>query len=564
MRQIRDREQQFALLRIQRIGITADLVDAVADAAHLGLDGAGVLTLLLRHADLLADAVAVALQLLPLRFHRTTMLIDREHLVHHRHRELAATRGEALLHMIGLFADESDVEHKARIVAEESRLSSRAGIAEPARILPMPVLAHGVPLHRVVISEIIFALGEIFIRRSHADKVIERGFKIHRKWGARDRRLFAESVYDIVRWWRWLWHLAGLPDDLCLKTEAVDEARLWRVWAAYWIDRHQEVPPFPETLMVTAANVRERKEATVAPAIRAALPDWLYDLGSSELGGAWPAMVEALNQTAPVDLRVNTLKTTLRDLQHEFHQLGIEAKPVQGIADALRLRERKNLFTTALFKDGMFELQDAASQRIAPFLQAEPGMRVVDACAGAGGKTLHLAALMQNKGRIISLDIHQWKLDELKRRSRRNGAGIIETRLIEDTRTIKRLARSADRVLLDVPCSGLGVLRRNPDTKWKLSVEELARLRDVQREILESHSRMVKPGGKLVYATCSILPEENEKQVRAFMEKNSDAWTLEEEMSLRPGDDDGDGFYAARLVRKAGAAEEKEPAPDEP
>jgi 16S rRNA (cytosine967-C5)-methyltransferase len=407
-----------------------------------------------------------------------------------------------------------------------------------------------VKLPRIVIAEVVAALAEVFVRARHADKVIERAFKAHKKWGARDRRLFAGSVYDIVRWWRWHWHLAGLPDEECLNKDAITEMRLWQVWGAYWVSREGEWAPFAECRAVSAASVRVQAGAEVPPAVRAAFPDWLYELGEREIGPEWPRMVRALNQTAPVDLRVNTLKISLRDLQEILHRDAIEAGPVRGVPEALRLRERKNLFTTVAFKEGLFELQDVASQRIAPFLEVEPGMRVIDACAGAGGKTLHIAALMQNKGRIIALDIHKWKLEELRRRARRNGAGIIEVRLVEDAKSIKRLSLSADRVLIDVPCSGLGVLRRNPDTKWKLSAEELERLQIVQRDILRSHSRMVKPGGKLVYATCSVLPAENERQVQAFLGDHGDEWTLEEEVHLWPGETGGDGFYAARMVRR--------------
>jgi 16S rRNA (cytosine967-C5)-methyltransferase len=157
---------------------------------------------------------------------------------------------------------------------------------------------------------------------------------------------------------------------------------------------------------------------------------------------------------------------------------------------------------------------------------------------------------MKNKGRIIAMDIHEWKLKELRKRAGRSGADIIEARLIEDTKAIKRLAGDADRVLLDVPCSGLGVLRRNPDAKWKLSPAEIDRLQKLQAEILLSHSRMVKPGGKLVYATCSILPGENQNQVAAFLAAQPPGlWTLEEEITLHPSAQTGDGFYAARLVR---------------
>jgi 16S rRNA (cytosine967-C5)-methyltransferase len=183
-------------------------------------------------------------------------------------------------------------------------------------------------------------------------------------------------------------------------------------------------------------------------------------------------------------------------------------------------------------------------------------MRVVDGCAGAGGKSLHLAALMKNKGRIVALDTIEWKLKELRKRAARAGADTIETKVIEGAQTIKRLRETADRVLLDVPCSGLGVIRRNPDAKWKLHEEELTRLTALQADILERYSRMTRPGGKLVYATCSIFRSENEDQVRAFLQKYGEEWTLEEEFRLQPGDDGGDGFYAARLARNAEAAKQ--------
>ncbi len=412
-------------------------------------------------------------------------------------------------------------------------------------IVPAPI----VTLHYHLIAQIIGSLADVFIRGAHADKSIEHAFKSHPKWGARDRKLFAESVYDIVRWWRWQWHLAGLPDDECMESNAITEDRLWRVWGAYWIAKGEEPAQFAECRAVSKASVHDQQVTKVSAAVRASIPDWLHERCANEIGAEWPAYLEALNKPAPVDLRVNTLKIATRDLQAALSKEDVEAGPVRGQPDAIRLRMRRNVFATQAFKAGLFELQDAASQRVAPFLEVAPGMRVVDACAGAGGKTLHMAALMNDKGRIIALDIHEWKLAELRRRARRNGVGIIEPRIIEGAKTIKRLAITADRVLLDVPCSGLGVLRRNPDTKWKLSPEEIDRLHVIQHDILRSHSRMVKPGGKLVYATCSILPSENEEQVSAFLSEHGDEWKLEAEMKLRPGENDGDGFYAARLVR---------------
>jgi len=192
-------------------------------------------------------------------------------------------------------------------------------------------------------------------------------------------------------------------------------------------------------------------------------------------------------------------------------------------------------------------LQDASSQRVALFLDVNEKMRVIDACAGGGGKTLHIAALMKNTGHIIAMDTEQWKLDELKRRARRASATNIEPRLIDSSKVIKRLYDTADRVLLDVPCSGLGVLRRNPDAKWKLNLEFIERVKKLQYEILDRYSRMVKLHGKLVYATCSILHSENQLQVNLFLEQHKN-FKLEEEKQIFPSEG-FDGFYMARMYR---------------
>ena len=179
-------------------------------------------------------------------------------------------------------------------------------------------------------------------------------------------------------------------------------------------------------------------------------------------------------------------------------------------------------------------------------------MTVVDACAGAGGKSLHLAALMENRGRLLSLDIHDWKLTELKRRARRAGVTNLEPRPITSSKVTKRLTEKADRVLLDVPCSGLGVLRRNPDAKWKLYPDAIDRVVQEQADILARYSRMVRPGGKLVYATCSVLPRENGDRVRHFLDSEAGSgWVLEHEHSYLPQRDGYDGFYVSRLARPA-------------
>lgn len=417
-------------------------------------------------------------------------------------------------------------------------------------------------LPHIVISKIIRALHDIFVDRRYADKAVEFTFKHHPKWGSRDRRMFAEAVYEIVRYWRWYWYLAGLPDADHARRECFGDEELWRVWAAYQVMQGGELPPFDELVGIRRQDITERSKQEVSPVIRASLPDWMDARLSRELGDAWPAIRATLNEPAKVYLRVNTLKTERRTLKERLGQDGFITEALKPIPTALEMQQRYNVFGMAAFKEGLFEVQDASSQQVAPFLQVEPGMKVIDACAGGGGKTLHIGALMQNKGRILALDVHQWKLNELRKRCGRAGVDVAETRLIEGSKSIKRLANYADRVLLDVPCSGLGVLRRNPDAKWKLSDVEIDRLIIEQQDILVRYASMVKPGGKLVYATCSILPSENEEQVQKFLAAHGDDWTLEEEMKLNPAETGHDGFYAARLVRKV--KEPKAHVPEEP
>ena len=225
----------------------------------------------------------------------------------------------------------------------------------------------------------------------------------------------------------------------------------------------------------------------------------------------------------------------------------ISAFTINGYPDAVQLEEKKNVFLTSAFKDGFFEVQDASSQKIGRFLEVAEGQRVVDACAGAGGKTLHLSALMKNKGQIIALDIFEWKLAELKRRAKRAGAHNIETRLISDNKVIKRLHEKADRLLIDAPCSGLGVLKRNPDSKWKIDTEFIDRIKVEQQKILQDYSKMLKKGGKMIYATCSILPSENNLQVEKFLSNNPDFRLIKDE-KIMPSQG-YDGFYMALIER---------------
>ncbi len=400
-------------------------------------------------------------------------------------------------------------------------------------------------LHRNLCFATVDGLLQIFNEGQYADKVVQQLLKRDKRWGSRDRAFVAETTYDIVRWKRLYAEIANVK-------EPFSRDDIWRMFAVWATLKGIKLPDWKYFENTPTRKIKGRfDELSKIRKIKESIPDWIDNLAVKELGEAkWSKEIQALNEQADVILRVNTLKTTKEDLQNIRHDNDIETEYIKGYPFALKLKERANVFTTQAFKDGLFEVQDASSQLVADFLQVEPGMRVVDTCAGAGGKTLHLASLMENKGQIIALDIYANKLKELKRRAKRNGAHNVEPRHIDSTKVIKKLYDKADRVLIDAPCSGLGVLRRNPDAKWKLEPEFLDRIKKTQSEILNSYSKMVKSGGQLVYATCSILPSENEEQVKKFLASDhGKEFSFVKEEKILSHQSGFDGFYMALLKR---------------
>lgn len=400
-------------------------------------------------------------------------------------------------------------------------------------------------LHRNLCFSVIDGLTLIFNEGKYADKVIQQLLKRDKRWGARDRAFVAETTYDIVRWKR-------LYTEIAEVKEPYDRDNLWRVFAVWATLKGINLPDWKYFENTPTRKIKGRfDELSKIRKFKESIPDWLDELGEKELGAeAWSKEISALNQQADVVLRVNTLKTTKEKLQAELFDLDFDTETIKGYPNALKLKERANVFTTEAFKNGHFEVQDASSQLVAEFLDVKPGMRVVDTCAGAGGKALHLASLMENKGQIIALDIYENKLHELKRRAKRDGAFNIETRAIESTKVIKKLYDKADRVLIDAPCSGLGVLKRNPDAKWKLQPEFIDKIKVTQQEILQQYSRIVKPGGQLVYATCSILPSENKTQVDIFLTSESGKeFTFVKDKKVSAHKSGFDGFYMALLQK---------------
>lgn len=400
-----------------------------------------------------------------------------------------------------------------------------------------------IKIHKVLVEAVVYALEQIFKEGKQADKVIERTLKANPKWGSRDRAFIAENTYEIVRWWRLINYCGNNEESY------INKGSLWHLFGVWQVLKGVEIPAWPEVQHVNPKVVAKRKtEIQSEINIAQSYPDWLSTQIKQELPDTWQQELEALNQPADLIIRVNTLKTSMDKVRVELDNLEIKHEVITQLPNAIRIKKRVNLFTTALFKNGWVEVQDASSQMVAPFLDVAPGMHVIDACAGAGGKTLHLSALMQNKGRIISMDTEAWKLDELKRRAKRAGVQNIETRVI-DTDTIKKLYNTAERILLDVPCSGLGVIKRNPDSKWKLKASFLDEIRATQQQIITEYSKMLKPGGQMVYATCSILPSENLNQVQTFLANNSEFELVKQE-SISPASTGFDGFFMALLKKK--------------
>lgn len=396
--------------------------------------------------------------------------------------------------------------------------------------------------HKPLVLAVVQNLQKIFIENKYADKVVEQTLKSNPKWGSRDRKFIAETTYGMVRWWRLINQIAIESNNS--SNNFYNLFAIWQILKGNELPNWDEFIQFDKTKIIEISNKlkSERK-------FRESFPDWIDELLSKELGEeVWEKEASSLNIEANVVLRTNTLKTTIDKLQKKLKEQHIETLKLEwnGLSNALVLNQRKNMYSLTEYKNGLFEIQDASSQMVAEFLNPNKGSFVIDACAGAGGKSLHLASLMQNQGQIVSMDIEENKLTELKRRAERAGATIITTQIIKQD-TIEKHKNKADFLLLDVPCSGLGTLKRNPDAKWKLSIEFIEKIKKIQQTILNDYSKTLKAGGTMLYATCSILPSENEKQVELFL-KNNLEFNLISDKKVLPSSG-FDGFYMAKIKK---------------
>ena len=390
-------------------------------------------------------------------------------------------------------------------------------------------------LHRILAESVVGVLGQVFDDGMVADRAVARAFGANPKWGKRDRALVAESVYEIVRWRRRLAVLAGTDDLSALAGFWWEEQGFARPGWAAW-------PEWPEAVKAERAAAL----AGMPRAVRESLPDALDILGEAGLGEQWPVELSALNQAAPVFLRVNPRRGSVASVSAELEAAGVEVELVAGCPLGLRVAGGRAV-PAQLRGSGRFEIQDAASQQVAPFCQVERGMRVADACAGAGGKTLHLAALLEGQGDLLAMDVEERKLEALRARAAR-ATMKVRTALISEE-ILTRNEGLMDRVLVDAPCSGSGTLRRQVDLKYRITAESVARVCGVQREILTRCAPLVRSGGKLVYSTCSIFPSENGEQA-AWFSGQYPKFKLEEERLISPAASGWDGFYMARWRRE--------------
>ncbi|WP_440966707.1 RsmB/NOP family class I SAM-dependent RNA methyltransferase [Massilia sp. GER05] len=414
-------------------------------------------------------------------------------------------------------------------------------------------------------------LREILRFTAPADVTLSRYFKDHPRLGGRERGAIAECVYAVLRHKSFFTDFAGTGASM---------RRLTVLGMAEAIGA-DSLGGLSEDEMAVLTRIKEIDRSLLPPKKLANLPDWLYDKFVAQYGEEETlALAAVLNTPAPLDLRVNSLKTDRDKVIAELATAPIAAEPTPYSALGLRIWKKPTLQNLPLFKEGAIEVQDEGSQVLAQLLGARRGEMVVDFCAGAGGKTLAIGAIMRSTGRLYAFDVSEKRLTKLKPRLARSGLSNVHPVVIAHERDakVKRLAGKIDRVLVDAPCSGMGTLRRNPDVKWRQQPQDIVELTEKQASILDGAARLVKFGGRLVYATCSLLDEENTGIVQGFLATHPDFELVpmhkvlaEQRIPLEMGDylkmlphkHGTDGFFAAVLERKAAPAKAAADEPDE-
>jgi len=426
-------------------------------------------------------------------------------------------------------------------------------------------------------------LGLVLKSAHPADSVIDTFFRSHRYLGAHDRRFIAETVYGTLR------HLRNCQYRLerALAGVAVEPSEADRhllLIVSFLAITHHQQEHLPAQLGSLLRNAQAKENAaklfsTLAEPIAVredsrgrqwgieySYPDWMVDVFRKEYGPQEAEQIlRAMNEPAPLTLRVNTLKGTVAHCKAELEQEGIDAVRTNLSPMGLRLAKRMNVFSSAAFKQGMFEMQDEGSQLLPLLIDPKPTAKVLDVCAGAGGKTLAFAALMKNRGEIYATDVNNHRLEELRKRAKRSGAQNIRVRHIQNVDELAmEFEAFFDIVFVDAPCSGLGTLRRNPGMKWMVTEQSVREISEKQRAILRASAALVKPDGMLIYATCTLLSEENESTIEDFLSAHPEFILTEPALGglpseirsenfikLKPHMYGTDGFFCAFLKRDA-------------
>ncbi len=384
---------------------------------------------------------------------------------------------------------------------------------------------------------------EIFARKAAADRVLSAWGKAHRFAGSKDRAAIAARVYTVLRR-RNECAFRMQSDDaraLVVASLSIDDGLGLDAIAALSMDGSHALGALSEAECAQLATPQVSSD----PWVLLNYSEWLHPQLAAAFGDRLEREMRALNERAPLDLRVNALKASREDVLRELAAASIEAVPLPNTTHGLRVAAGVDAKVTALagYSEGKFEVQDEASQRAVALANVRPGETVIDLAAGAGGKALALASAMANSGRVIVCDIDAGRLRHSEPRIARSGATIVE----QAGNPYGAAASGADVVFVDAPCSGSGTWRRNPEAKWTLDAARLETYRQAQVQLLNRAAEMVGPGGRLVFAVCSILPSERLEQVDAFL-KMHPAWRLGATLDLTPARDGTDGFFAARLV----------------
>ena len=399
--------------------------------------------------------------------------------------------------------------------------------------------------HHNLLVGVIDGLEEIFLHNKQLVKVVEKLIDENKKWGSRDRKIVLSTIYDTVRWIRKIGYCSSIE-------ELISRKDLWDILGTVIVLKGEIVPDVIEFSNINSSKILGKEsEVLNNRKIKESIPDWLEEMGLNDFSESlWNKEVVAFNTKSSLVLRCNLLKISISELKKILENENIKTSLNKEYPDALIVKEYKKITHLNSYKSGLFEIQDANSQKVASSCNLRPGMTIIDTCAGAGGKSLHMASILKNKGEIIALDVYDSKLKELVRRAKRNGITIIKTLNTSKNKNISKLIGKTDRVLIDAPCSGLGVLKRNPDTKWKMNPEKINKLVKTQEYLINYWSKYVKSGGELIYATCSIFHQENKNQIKIFLNTQAGKkFIIKNEKTYFSHTTGFDGFYIAQLVK---------------